>query len=139
MKTYSFCIGLLLLIVSCQNEKQKINMGANHSEIEKNGNDTNIFFSNFANDNFDTILSFQKDTNIVDKTLSNDDTIPIIPYVYDDFWTRESWIEFLKEGVRSYKLSNESLDSAIIVWSNPGSPYFITADTIIKWWNMFPE
>ncbi len=114
-------------------------MGANHSEIEKNGNDTNIFFSNFANDNFDTILSFQKDTNIVDKTLSNDDTIPIIPYVYDDFWTRESWIEFLKEGVRSYKLSNESLDSAIIVWSNPGSPYFITADTIIKWWNMFPE
>ena len=134
MKTYCFYMGLLLFVVSCQNEKQKINMQGNHSEIEKNEMNSN----NFINDNFDTILLSPKDTNIRDTNLSKEDTIPIIPYEEDDFWTYEEWIEFLKEGVRSSKLRNKSLDSTIIVWSDPGAPYFITADTIIKWWNMFP-
>ena len=135
MKTYWFYMGLLLFVVSCQNEKQKINMLGNHSEIEKNEMNSN----NFINDNFDTILLYQKDTNIGDTTLSREDTIPIIPYEEDDFWTNEEWIEFLKEGVRLSKLNNRSLDSAIIDWSDSREPYFITADTIIKWWYMFPE
>ena len=45
---------------------------------------------------------------------------------------------YMKEAIRLSKQNNESLDSAIIKWSYPDDPFFITADTIIKWWNMFP-
>ena len=53
------------------------------------------------------------------------------------FW--EEAKESMKEAIRLSKQNNESLDSAIIKWSYPEDPFFITADTIIKWWNMFPE
>ena len=53
------------------------------------------------------------------------------------FWEEEKG--YMKEAIRLSKQNNESLDSAIIKWSYPEDPFFITADTIIKWWNMFPE
>ena len=137
MKSIRLAVILLCLIItSCIDNNTKKENATNKSLSAINKEQGKIIKGrNKIIQLHDTIIRkvYEDTEENIGKPQWHDEECPDVDFC---FWSREDYISLIKELVEVYRKNGNSLDSAIIKFSD--KEYNITVDSITKWWNAIP-